>query len=170
MALLIIATTVSGIYFVRANRATPLDIVVPRDQFPIEAMAFLERNAVHANALVFFDWAEYFIWKMHPNCRVFLDGRFRSAYSETAIQTYLNFIYAGSNPLAALNDYPTDLVFVHVGNPCTALMRNIEGWELAYQDAMAAIFVKRDVHGELLHDLATRRAYLPTEPLNNSFP
>ncbi len=169
LALLIIATTVSGIYFGRANRARPLDIVVPRDQLPIEAMAFLERNVVHANALVFFDWAEYFIWKMHPNSRVFLDGRFRSAYSEKAIQTYLNFIYAGSNPWAALNDYPTDLVFVHVGNPCTANMRYLEGWAIAYQDAMAVIFVKRDVHGELLRDLSTRSP-LPTEPLSESFP
>jgi hypothetical protein len=168
--LLIMATAISGVYVVRANRTTPLGIVVPRDQFPIEAMAFLERNAVHANALVFFDWAEYAIWKLYPNCHVFLDGRFRSAYSEEAIQTYLNFIYANTNPLAALNTYPTDLVFVHVNNPCTALMRGLAGWEVAYEDAMAVIFVKRDVHGELLRDLATQSTYLPASALSGQFP
>jgi hypothetical protein len=171
MAMLVAAALISGVFLVRTHRAAPLEIVVPRDQFPIEAMAFLERNAVHANALVFFDWAEYAIWKLHPECHVFLDGRFRSAYSKEAIEIYLNFIYAGKDPLAALRDYPTDLVFVHVDNPCTALMRERKAWVLCYQDSMAAIFVKRDAHVELLRKLAAKSAYLPGgAPLEARFP
>jgi len=168
--LLLAMTAVSASFFVRANREAPLEIRVPRDQFPIEAVAFLDRNAIAANALVFFDWAEYCIWKLHPRCHVFLDGRFRSAYSEKAIRTYLNFIYAGNDPLAALTDYPTDLVFVHVNNPCTPLMRGLGGWALAYEDDMAAIFVKRAVHEALLGRLSTQSADLPTAPLDDRFP
>ncbi len=170
VVLLSLGTAICLLFLVRANRSEPFAIRIPRDQFPIEAMAFLERNTVEANALVFFDWAEYSIWHLHPRCRVFLDGRFRSAYSEKAIRTYMNFIYGGSNPLAALEDYPTDLVFVHVNNPCTPIMKKLEGWELAYQDQMAAIFVKRSVHATLLRDLAMGGGYLPEGPESNVFP
>ena len=170
VTLLCIGTAVSLVFVVRANRSNPLAIRIPRDQFPIEAVTFLERNRVEANAIVFFDWAEYCIWKLHPRCRVFLDGRFRSAYSEKTINTYMNFIYAGPNALAALEEYPADLVFVHVNNPCTALMRKVEDWELAYQDQMAAIFVKRPVHDEFLRHLAMKSGYIPDGPESNVFP
>jgi hypothetical protein len=170
VALLAMACIISSVYFVRANRDAPLAIRVPRDQFPIEAVAFLERNRVEANALVFFDWAEYCIWKLYPHCRVFLDGRFRSAYSEQAIETYLDFIYMRKSPTDALTRYPTDLVFVHVDNPCTAMMRKQDGWEVAYEDAMAVIFVKRDAHAELLREVAIGTAYTPESQLNNLFP
>jgi hypothetical protein len=170
IALLGAGAAVSLLFVVRANRSEPLAVRIPRDQFPIEAVTFLERNGVEANALVFFDWAEYCIWKLHPRCRVFLDGRFRSAYSEKTINRYMNFIYAGPNALAALEEYPTDLVFVHVNNPCTALMRNLEGWELAYQDQMAAIFVKRPIHDEFLRHLAMKSGYIPDGLERDIFP
>lgn len=169
-ALLFSATAISALFFINANRESPLGIIVPRDQFPIEAVAFLERNKVQANAIVFFDWAELCIWRIFPNCRVFLDGRFKSAYSEKAISTYLNFIYAKGDKLAALNDYPTDLVFVHVNNPCTAIMHGLDGWEVVYEDNMAIIFVKRSAHEKLLRKLAMKSAYLPGSNLNNLFP
>ena len=170
LTLLGMGAAISLLFFVRANRQDPLAVRIPRDQFPIEAVAFLERNKVEANALVFFDWAEYCIWKLHPRSHVFLDGRFRSAYSEKTIEDYLNFIYAKPNALAALEQYPTDLVFVHVNNPCTAIMRELKGWELAYQDQMAAIFVKRAVHDELLRRLAMKSGYIPDGPESDIFP
>lgn len=168
--LMLTIAAASCVFFVRANLDGPLSIRVPRDQFPIEAVAFLERNVVEANAFVFFDWAEYCIWKLHPRCHVFLDGRFRSAYSETTIKDYLDFLYTRTESRNALNSYPTDLVFVHVNNPCTAIMRTLEDWELAYQDQMAAIFVKRNVHNALLQKLNAKTAYIPSEPVDNRFP
>jgi len=170
LTLLAMGAAVSLLFFVRANTEKPLAVRIPRDQFPIEAVAFLERNSVEANALVFFDWAEYCIWKLYPRCRVFLDGRFRSAYSEATIETYLNFIYAGPNAIEALEKYPTDLVFVHVNNPCTPIMRGLKDWELAYQDQMAAIFVKRPIHDEFLRRLAMKSGYIPDGPESDVFP
>jgi len=170
VTLLSLGTGICLLFFIRANRTDLLAIRIPRDQFPVEAMAFLERNSIEANALVFFDWAEYCIWHLHPNCRVFLDGRFRSAYSAETIRAYMNFIYGGADPLAALADYPTDLVFVHVNNPCTPIMRKLDGWELAYQDQMAAIFVKRSVHDALLRNLAMGSGYVPKGQEPNVFP
>jgi len=168
--LLTFATIFSAIFMIKNNYDEPLEIRVPRDQFPIEAVAFLEHNKVRANAIVFFDWAELCIWKLQPNCRVFLDGRFKSAYSEQAITTYLNFIYATGDNLAALNDYPTDLVFVHINNPCTAIMHKLDGWQAIYQDSMAVIFVKRSEHKDFIRKLILKQAYIPPNNLNNLFP
>jgi len=170
IVLLLSVTAISALFFINANRDSKLGIIVPRDQFPIEAMAFLERNKVQGNAIVFFDWAELCIWKIFPNCRVFLDGRFKSAYSEKTISTYLDFIYAKGDKLAALNDYPTNLVFVHVNNPCTSVMHSLKGWQVVYKDNMAIIFIKRSAHEELLKQLTSKSAYLPDEKLNNLFP
>ena len=168
--LLLCATATSSLFMVKNNRGGPFQILVPREQFPIDAVAFLERNNIQANAIVFFDWAELCIWKLYPNCRVFLDGRFKSAYSEPAITAYLDFIYAKDNPLTALNNYPTDLVFTHINNPCTAIMRNQDGWEVIYKDNMAIIFAKRSAHEEFFKNLARKSAYVPDGSEDNLFP
>jgi len=160
----------SGLFFVKNNKNAPLQIVIPRDQFPIEAIEFLEKNKVEANAIVFFDWAEECIWKLFPRIRVFLDGRFKSAYSEKTINAYLSFIYATDNYLSAINDYPTDMVFVHINNPCTEFMRKQQGWQIIYQDHMAVIFVKRSSHKQLLHKIEMRNIYIPTGEEGNLFP
>jgi hypothetical protein len=170
IAMLIAAASISALFFIKANREAPLAIIIPRDRFPIEAVAFLKQNRVEANAIVFFDWAEQCIWQLNPQCRVFLDGRFKSAYSEDAITAYLDFIYTKGKYMAALNDYPTDLVFVHINNPCTAVMRKLEGWETVYQDSISVIFVKSSAHRTLLRNIAMKSAYLPREPLSNIFP
>lgn len=168
--LLLLAALLSAAFFVRENIEEPLGIQVPRDQFPIEAMAFLKRNNVEANALVFFDWAELCIWHLHPHVRVFLDGRFRSAYTLDTITTYLDFLYMEENPMAALDNYPTDLVFVHVDNPCSRMMRSLPGWAIAYEDHMAIIFAKEEVHQALLRKIAMHTAYLPEPGISNLFP
>lgn len=168
--LMLSGAIISSLFFVKANKNAPMQITVPRDQFPIEAVEFLKRNEVKGNAIVFFDWAEECIWNLYPNIKVFLDGRFKSAYSESTITSYLSFIYAKENYLSAINDYPTDLVFAHINNPCTEIMRKQKDWQVIYQDQMAVIFVKRGTHKELLHKIQNKSVFIPTGKEVNIFP
>jgi hypothetical protein len=161
IAILSTLTMVAAGLFIHQNIKKPLDIKIPPDRFPAEAMAFMQENNIQANVITFFDWAEYSIWHLYPNCRQFLDGRFKSAYSEKTIRDYLDFIY-GKN-LKAITDYPTDMVFVHVGNPCTQVMLKQPGWQIIYHDQMAVIFAKHTAIPERITqpDIASKPLSFP---------
>ncbi len=65
------------------------NIIVNPNIFPVYAVKFLKDNNVKGNILVPFDWGEYAIWKLYPDNRVSIDGRFDTVYPIDVIKDYL---------------------------------------------------------------------------------
>lgn len=151
--LLAVFILLSVYYCATFNKTNPLEIEIPTGKFPVDTVAFMRKHQISGNALVFFDWAEYCIWKLYPDCSVFLDGRFRSAYSLRTINDYFNFLYLGKNWDNALNHYPADIVLIHRGNPVYEKMLVMPGWKPAYQSRFAGLFLKSEKHGKFLNAL-----------------
>ena len=131
------------------NKSSPLQIEIPAGKYPLEIIRFMQRNAVSGNALVFFDWAELAIWKLYPQCRVFLDGRFLSAYSEDTIRDYFQFLYGAPEWDRAIDAYPTDIVLVHAGNPVVPLIARRPDWRLAFAAGPARLYLKYGKHTQI---------------------
>ena len=111
------------LYAIRFNKQRPLQIEIPPRKFPVHTMRLLHEQDISGNAIIFFDWAEYSIWHLYPRVRVFMDGRFRSAYSPAVINDYLDFIYGGEGWQEVLRKYDTDIVWIHPGNPAFSKIR-----------------------------------------------
>jgi hypothetical protein len=128
------------------GKAAPLRIEVPPSRFPVQAVRLIEQQGMSGNLLVFFDWAEYAIWRLHPRCRVFLDGRFDSAYPLPLIEDYFAFLYGAPTWRKALDAYDTDMMLLHTDNPATRLMDLESDWTLVYRDPLASLFLKTARH------------------------
>lgn len=146
IAVCAVLAALSLVYAARVNKHAPLHIEIPTDRFPVAVIDFMRANEIRGEALVFFDWAEYAIWHLYPRCRVFLDGRFRSAYSPQTIEDYFAFLYGAPQGERALTHYATDIVLVHRGNPAYARMQARAGWDEVFGDEIAALFLKRGRH------------------------
>jgi hypothetical protein len=158
LALFMIVSACYALYF---NKSNPFEIEVPQDRFPSGIVHFMKDNKLSGNALVFFDWAEYSIWQLYPDCRQFLDGRFSDAYDKQTIEDYFNFIYCGPTWENALKDYPTDIVLIHRGNAVYDKMIRRDDWLLVCEDNLAALFIRKDKHPEFLDKLSTGKLRLP---------
>lgn len=128
------------------NKSDFRQIEVEQISFPVSAVSFMKENGISGNAVIFFNWAEYAIWKLYPDCRVFLDGRLCSAYSVNTINDFFNFLYLGKGWENALRGYPTDIVLIHRGNPVYARMLSMPGWVNVYNDRIAGLFLKKSGH------------------------
>lgn len=137
-------------YTVRVDKKKFWEIEIPRDRFPTDTVFFMRQMELKGNALVFFDWAEYCIWKLYPDFRQFLDGRFDSAYSRQVIRDYFNFLYCGADWDRALTEYPTDIVLVHAANPVAKRMEKRSGWVAVYTNAISCLFLREDAHREAI--------------------
>jgi hypothetical protein len=156
------------LYGWRFGKTEPLHIEVEPRRFPVRAMSLLRAHRVQGNLLVFFDWAEYAIWHLYPGCRVFLDGRFASAYPVDVITDYFTFLYGGAHWRRALEEYDTDMLLLHTDNPATALVDTDPEWLLVYRDPLASLFLKRSRHAETA--AAMRRTPEPAPPALSLFP
>ena len=128
------------------NKSRPLQVEIKPDDYPLRTVAFMKEHGLRGNVFVFFDWAEYCTWHLYPECRVFMDGRFRSAYSEEVVEDYLAGLYADKGWERILTAYPTDMVLVHYGNPIASRLTRHPEWEMLHADGPAILFVKRSVH------------------------
>ncbi|MBN2302711.1 MAG: hypothetical protein JXN60_09370 [Lentisphaerae bacterium] len=160
----------SAYYTIAFNKTRPLEIEVPKNQFPVHVVEMLRINNINGNALVFFDWAEYCIWKLYPNCRVFMDGRFMSAYSSAVINDYLGFFAINDTWENALNNYDTDIVLIRRDDLVFDRMTERNDWTLAYLSDVAALFLKNDKHQEFFGKIRTKTLILPSIPQTSIFP
>jgi len=145
-AALFLFCVLSAGYTLFFNKTDFRQIEVEQKSFPVAAVSFMKENGISGNAVIFFNWAEYCIWKLYPDCRVFLDGRLCSAYSVKTINDFFNFLYLGEGWGDALSDYPADIALIHRLNPVYARMLSMPGWANVYNDKIAGLFLKKSGH------------------------
>jgi hypothetical protein len=114
---------------------------VPRAQYPVAAIDFIQQHDLHGNMLAFFDWGEMCIWNL-PTSPVSIDGRLDSVYSPEVIAAHWK-LYNGevfdANALdLARADYA--LLPSHLAGS-EALVKKY-GWQPVYYDDLAVVLVR----------------------------
>jgi len=128
----------------RIYAGSGLGIVVDPGKYPVAAVEFIRKNRLRGNLFVHFDWGEYAIWKLHPVCRVSIDGRFRTVYPESVLRDH--FIPANEikKLSTALEKYPADIL-LYPRSPFTlALLKAGGRWAYVYSDALAFVFLRQN--------------------------
>ncbi len=120
-----------------------LQLVVSPFDYPTQAAEFLQRNAIGGNLAVPFDWGEYLIWKLYPQVRVSIDGRYTTAYPMDTIEDNFEWMRGGKNWRRLLDIYPTDVAVTNRYHPVTTLMRKDPEWVYIYSDPVAFVFVRK---------------------------
>jgi len=135
-------TAVSAAY-PAITRRHPLEIEVNPDRFPVQIIAFMRESHMKGNVLVFFDWAEQVIWHCHPNCRVFLDGRFSDAYDNRTINDYLRLLSGAGDWRKILSGYPVNIMLLHTDLPIAPAVAADPEWLIAASNSYALLLVRK---------------------------
>lgn len=110
--------------------------------FPVRAVAFLQSTGVRGNMATEFNWGEYVLWHVGPGVKVSVDGRRETVYAEGVYRENLDFMQGQGRWDRLVDRGETDLALVDRHRPAYDLMRSKAGWQLAYEDATAALFVR----------------------------
>ncbi|MCA9060475.1 MAG: hypothetical protein KDA85_18320, partial [Planctomycetaceae bacterium] len=136
---------------------------VGRATYPVDAMQYMADHQLSGKVLVTFNWAQYAIMvfaETSPESRVAFDGRFRTCYPQSVIDTYFDFLLGDPtrqpryreaasgifDPDRALIENVPDLVLVEADRipAIQTLERHPENWVLLYQDETAQLWGHRD--------------------------
>jgi hypothetical protein len=146
----------------RLTQDLRFQIYVSPEQFPVDAVRFIERAGLSGNLALSFDWGEYAIWHLYPSCRVSVDGRYTTAYPPEVIERSWRFMNGSPGWDEILADASIALVDRRHG--AARRLAEHAGWRQVHADSTALVFVREGT--------APREPARPLEPVGreSTFP
>jgi hypothetical protein len=114
---------------------------IPRAQYPVAAIDFVQQHDLHGNLLVFFDWGEMCIWDL-SNSPVSIDGRLDSVYSPDIIAAHWKLYNGEPFDTNALNLAHADYALLPSKLAGSFALDKNDGWLPVYYDDVAVVLVK----------------------------
>jgi hypothetical protein len=106
---------------------------------PVEAMEWLELEGGGGNLLVHFDYGSYALWRLFPDYRVSVDGRYEEVYPQSTVDLSFQALRA---------DDPGQEEALSVLDPDFAIVAAegadefAEGWDVVHRDDLFAVVAK----------------------------
>ena len=110
--------------------------------YPVGAVAYLQEQRFRGNVMTPFESGAYVSWRLYPDVKVSMDGRYEVAYQPGVVEEQILFYEAAPGWQALLTRYPTDLVLVPRYKPVVKSMPTVPGWTLVYLDQTHAIYAR----------------------------
>lgn len=137
--LLLVLILLAGALWVGQTIAGNEKAIVER--FPVAAVDFLEASGLDtARGYNTYGWGGYLIWRGIP---VFVDGR-ADVYGDDFLFFYQRAAQLRSDWREPLERYAVDYVLVGRHSALATMLAEVQGWEEAYADDMARVFVRRE--------------------------
>ncbi|HSB74925.1 MAG TPA: hypothetical protein VLC12_04700, partial [Terriglobales bacterium] len=137
---LALVLAVAGLAGARFYQAVNEQAAGEAENFPKAATEFLLREHVPAPIFNYYDWGGYFIAKLYPQYRVFIDGR-TDLYGKL-MDTFSETASGKGDWRAALEHYQVQTVVVPPASGLAGLLRLDPGWKKAFEDKQAVVFVR----------------------------
>jgi hypothetical protein len=115
---------------------------IPRAQYPVAAVHFVEEHDLRGNLLVFFDWGEMCFWDL-PDSRVSIDGRLDSVYSPAIIAAHWELYNGELFDTNVLNLARADYALLPSNLAGSFALAKNGGWQAVYVDDLAVVLVKK---------------------------
>jgi hypothetical protein len=136
---------------------------VPSSYYPVGAVEFIRINRLKGNLATPFTWGEYVLWRLYPQVRVSLDGRYETVYPEQVSADGFSLLYGLPGWRRLLDQYPTDMVLVDKAYEMMArVMREATNWAAVYEDAVSVIYLPTArSQGSWIHPLPREEGSFP---------
>ncbi len=111
-------------------------------EFPEAAVSALRSQHLPGGIFTDDEWGDYLIYRLYPNTKVFVDGRF-DLYGEAFTKKYLDLLNAKFGWQETLDKYDVETVLLRVDTPLTGALKESRRWRPVYDDGLAIVFRSR---------------------------
>jgi len=119
-----------------------LRVIYEPGDYPVAAVRALRDAGAPLNLAVPLDWGEYVLWSLAPQVKVSIDGRFATVFPEQVVEDNFAFFTSAPTWRRLLEHYPTEAVLVPAD--WSSPIRREPGWQRAYGDTVAEIYVRSE--------------------------
>jgi hypothetical protein len=145
----VVLVLLSGAFAFRFFALEPFTLKIPGEPklgakvemyYPTGAIDYLEQRHVSGKLLAHFNWGEYCIWRLYPQCLVAIDGRYETVYPGKVYKEYDDFMMARKGWHNFLQHYPPDLILIAPQSKVYGFLSCDPEWRQVYADTGCVLF------------------------------
>ncbi len=111
-------------------------------KFPIMAIEFIKINEIKGNLFVNFGLGSYASYKLYPNNKIFIDGRYEEVYYDFMMPMMQRFLLVQKNWDDLLKYYPPDLLLIEKIYPVYSVLSKDPYWTQIFVNEQFGLFIK----------------------------
>jgi len=111
------------------------------DQYPVQAVAYLQNHTPTGPMLNFYLWGGYMNWR-EPTGKIFVDSRVDIFEYSGVLKDYLDLL-ALDDPQRILSRYNIHYVLFPPGEPLTYVLLHDPNWRVLYSDRISVLLERR---------------------------
>lgn len=127
---------------INKNAFSPL---VNLDKYPVRAIEFMKINKIKGNLLLPFGQGSYASYKLYPDNKIFMDGRYEEVYNDYMVPLMKNFSLLNPGWDEILKRFPPDIIMVEKFYPVFEHLKKDKKWKLVFEDKTFGLFVKSNM-------------------------
>ncbi len=120
------------------------NIVVDSFVYPVGSLEFIKQNGISGNLATTYGWGSYAFWKLYPQCRVLIDGRYEEVYPNDVYYLAMQFSEHIEDWKAALRNYHTDVLVLPKRKYSRTDISTLKDWTPVYQDRISVVLLPKD--------------------------
>ena len=148
LGVVLYVSVVSGKYYQYFERNDRFGLEVVSNINPIGATEFIVKNNLHGNAFTDYLTSSYLLWKLYPTYKTFIDLRDLDVFDNQFFNQFAEAISDGNSFKKLDSVYHFNYAVVLANPQFSRLLNylyNDSTYQLAFVDAVAAVFVKNSV-------------------------
>lgn len=123
--------------------AKSFEPIVSINNFPLLSVEFVRINNLKGNLLTNLAFGSYASYKLYPNNKIFMDGRYEEVYPDFLMTMLKDFHLVENNWDVLLKKYPPDVMIIENYYPIYNVLISSPDWKLVYNgDRDFGVFVK----------------------------
>ena len=112
--------------------------------YPVTEIEFVKINNLKGNILVDFGLGSYTSYKLYPQCKIFMDGRYEEVYPDNLVVLNDKFYASKAGWDDILKEFPPDIILIQSNLPVYKLMQKRNDWKLIFNGNAFGVFIKAD--------------------------
>lgn len=118
-------------------------------KYPLIPIEFIRINNIKGNLLINFGLGSYASYKLYPNNKIFMDGRYEEVYFDYMVPLLKKFYLADVNGKngdwdEVLKRFPPDVMVIEKFYPVYRILLKDKKWKLVLEDSNYGVFVLRE--------------------------
>lgn len=111
-------------------------------RYPLRAVEFIKINNIKGNLLQDFSYGSYISYKLYPQNKIFMDGRYDTVYDSYMLPMIAYFNSGQNKWYKLLELFPADIILVDKTQPVFNLLLKDKSWKTVFEDNSFTVFVK----------------------------
>ncbi len=113
-------------------------------KYPVKEVEFIRINNLSGNILTNFGFGSYVAYKLYPQNKIYMDGRYEEVYYDYMVPMLKEF-FLDTNPNYLLNNFKPDIMIIEKSYPIHNKLLKSTNWINAYSGEFFTVFISKNI-------------------------